>query len=187
MSVRKSLRLTTSVSALCLAMFSFAGHASTQPTSLEEQAFARATQVEQQLIAWRRDIHQHPELGEQETRTAKLVADHLKKLGLEVHTGIGRTGVVGILEGGKPGPTVALRADMDALPVKEPAGLPFASTARGIYHGQEVDVMHACGHDTHTAMLMATAQILAGMRDSLPGKVMFIFQPAEEGSSLVKG
>ena len=187
MSARKSLRLTTSISSLCLAMLSFVGHVSAQPASLEEQAFARATQVEQQMIEWRRDIHQHPELGEQETRTSKLVADHLKKLGLEVHTGIGRTGVVGILDGGKPGPTVALRADMDALPVKEPAGLPFASTARGIYHGQQVDVMHACGHDTHTAMLMATAQILAGMRDSLPGKVMFIFQPAEEGSSLVKG
>lgn len=168
-------------------MMSFACHASPQANPLEEQAFIGAAQVEQQMIEWRRDIHQHPELGEQETRTAKLVAEHLEKLGLEVHTGIGRTGVVGILEGGKSGPTVALRADMDALPVKEPAGLPFASTARGTYHGQQVDVMHACGHDTHTAMLMATAQILAGMRDNLPGKVMFIFQPAEEGSSLVKG
>ncbi|WP_409282263.1 amidohydrolase [Pseudomonas putida] len=168
-------------------MMSFSGHASPQANPLEQQAFAGAAQVEQQMIEWRRDIHQHPELGEQETRTAKLVAEHLEKLGLEVHTGIGRTGVVGILEGGKPGPTVALRADMDALPVKEPAGLPFASTARGTYHGQQVDVMHACGHDTHTAMLMATAQVLSGMRDSLPGKVMFIFQPAEEGSSLVKG
>ncbi|MEG1039687.1 MAG: amidohydrolase [Pseudomonas sp.] len=163
------------------------GHANAQTQALEAQAFAGAAEVEQQMIAWRRDIHQHPELGEQETRTAKQVADHLKNLGLEVHTGIGRTGVVGILQGGKPGPTVALRADMDALPVKEPAGLPFASKAQGTYHGEQVDVMHACGHDAHTAMLMATASVLAGMRDNLPGKVMFIFQPAEEGSSLVKG
>lgn len=153
------------------------------PTELEEQAFNRASAIEQKLINWRRDIHQHPELGEQETRTSALVAEHLRKLGLEVHTGIARTGVVAILEGGKPGPTVALRADMDALPVKEPEGLPFASKARGTYKGQEVDVMHACGHDAHTAMLMATAEVLAGMRENLPGKVMFIFQPAEEGSS----
>ncbi len=180
-------RSSVPLNALCLAMLSLAGTAQAQDNPLEEQAFARAAQVEPQMIAWRRDIHQHPELGEQETRTAKLVAEHLKKLGMDVHTGVGRTGVVGILQGGKPGATVALRADMDALPVKEPAGLPFASTARGTYHGQQVDVMHACGHDTHTAMLMATAQVLAGMRDSLPGKVMFIFQPAEEGSSLVKG
>lgn len=155
------------------------------PTELEDQAFNRASSIEQKLIDWRRDIHQYPELGEQETRTSALVAEHLRKLGLEVHTGIARTGVVAILEGNKPGPTVALRADMDALPVKEPEGLPFASKARGIYKGQEVDVMHACGHDAHTAMLMATAEVLAGMRENLPGKVMFIFQPAEEGSSQV--
>jgi amidohydrolase len=167
-------------------LLGLAGAAQAQPPSaLEEQAFSRAAAVEQKLIEWRRDIHQHPELGDQETRTAKLVADHLRKLGLEVHTGIARTGVVGILEGGKPGPTVALRADMDALPVKEPEGLPFASKARGTYQGKEVDVMHACGHDAHTAMLMATAEVLAGMREKLPGKVMFIFQPAEEGSSQV--
>lgn len=137
------------------------------------------------MIEWRRDIHRHPELGEQETRTAKQVADHLKSLGLEVRTNIARTGVLGILKGAKPGRTVALRADMDALPVKEPAGLPFASQAKGDYHGTEVDVMHACGHDAHTAMLMATASVLAGHKDQLPGTVMFIFQLAEEGSSLV--
>lgn len=163
-----------------------AGAAQAQQASpLEQQAYTRAAAVEQKLIQWRRDIHQHPELGDQETRTAKLVADHLRKLGLEVHTGIARTGVVGVLTGGKPGPTVALRADMDALPVKEPDTLPFASKARSMYHGKEVDVMHACGHDTHTAMLMATAEVLAGLRAELPGKVMFIFQPAEEGSSVV--
>lgn len=167
-------------------LLSFAGAAQAQlPSALEEQAYSRAAAIEQKLIEWRRDIHQHPELGDQETRTAALVADHLRKLGFEVRTGIAHTGVVGILKGGKPGPTVALRADMDALPVKESEGLAFASRARGTYKGKEVDVMHACGHDAHTAMLMATAEVMAGMRESLPGKVMFIFQPSEEGSSLV--
>ena len=153
---------------------------------LEDQIRERSSAVEDRLIEWRRDIHQHPELGEQETRTAALVAEHLKALGLDVQTEVGRTGVVGILKGAKPGRTVALRADMDALPIKEPRGLPFASQATGIYHGSEVDVMHACGHDAHTAMLMATAEVLAGMRDEIEGTVMFIFQPAEEGSSLVQ-
>lgn len=157
-----------------------------QNSPLVEQVLDRSGPVEQRLIAWRRDIHQHPELGDQEKRTAKLVADHLRKLNIEVRTGVARTGVVGILNGGKPGPVVALRADMDALPVKEPQKLPFASKAKGLYHGTEVDVMHACGHDAHTAMLMAAAEVLAGMRDQLPGKVMFIFQPAEEGSSLYR-
>jgi len=167
-------------------LLGLAGAAQAQPPSaLEDQAFSRVAAVEHKLIEWRRDIHQHPELGDQETRTAELVADHLRKLGLEVHTGVAHTGVVGILEGGKSGPTVALRADMDALPVKEPEGLPFASKARGTYQGKEVDVMHACGHDAHTAMLMATAEVLAGMRENLPGKVIFIFQPAEEGSSQI--
>jgi amidohydrolase len=154
------------------------------PPALEAQVRARAAAVEPRLIAWRHDIHQHPELGDQETRTARLVADHLRALGLEVRTGVARTGVVGILRGGRPGPVVALRADMDALPVKEATGLPFASRARGNYQGTESDVMHACGHDAHTAMLMAAAEVLAGLRASLPGSVMFIFQPAEEGPSL---
>ncbi len=138
------------------------------------------------MIEWRRDIHQHPELGDQETRTAALVAQHLDALDLEVHTEVGGTGVVGILKGAHPGRTVALRADMDAQPIKEPEGLPFASRERALYHGTEVDVMHACGHDAHTAMLMAAAEVLSGLREELAGTVMFIFQPAEEGSSLVK-
>ncbi len=154
-------------------------------TPLEQRIRADVAAVQPKLVAWRRDIHQHPELGEQEVRTARLVASHLEKLGLEVRTGVGRTGVVGVLRGAHPGRTVALRADMDALPVKEPEGLPFASKARGMYHGTEVDVMHACGHDAHTAMLMAAAEVLAGVRDQLHGTVMFVFQPAEEGSSLV--
>ena len=156
----------------------------TENAALEAKVRERAAAIEGKLIAWRRDIHQHPELGDQENRTARLVTEHLRSLGLEVRTGIARTGVVGILKGAKPGRTVALRADMDALPVKEPEGLSFASHAKGQHWGKEVDVMHACGHDTHTAMLMAAAEVLAGMKDDLPGTVQFIFQPAEEGSSL---
>jgi amidohydrolase len=151
---------------------------------LEQEIRQRAAQIETKLIAWRRDIHEHPELGEQETRTAGIVAAHLTALGLEVKTGVAGTGVVAVLKGGKPGPVVLLRADMDALPVKEPEGLPFASHARSKYLGRDVDVMHACGHDAHTAILMATAEVLTAMRDRLPGTVKFIFQPAEEGPSL---
>jgi amidohydrolase len=138
--------------------------------------------VEQQVIAWRRDIHQHPELSNRETRTAKLVATHLRKLGYEVTTGVAHTGLVGILKGGKPGGSVALRADMDALPVEERSGLPFASKARAEYNGTEVPVMHACGHDAHTAILMGVASVLAGMRADIPGTVSLVFQPAEEGA-----
>ncbi|MDT4815227.1 amidohydrolase [Achromobacter agilis] len=148
--------------------------------ALAAQIDQRAKAIEDKLIAWRRDIHQHPELGNQETRTSKLVADHLRALGMDVKTGVAGTGVVAVLKGGKPGPVVALRADMDALPVKEQADVPFASKAKGTYLGKEVDVMHACGHDAHTAILMATAEVLAGMKDELPGSVKFIFQPAEE-------
>jgi amidohydrolase len=132
---------------------------------------------------WRRDIHQHPELGNRETRTAALVANHLRALNLdEVRTGIAHTGVVGVLRGAEPGPVVALRADMDALPVTEPEGLPFASKVKTVYNDLEVGVMHACGHDAHTAILMGVAEVLVGMRQQLPGTVLFIFQPAEEGA-----
>ncbi len=142
---------------------------------------ARAKAVDAQVVAWRRDIHQHAELGNRETRTAKIVAEHLRSLGLQVRTGVAHTGVIGILKGGKPGPVVALRADMDALPVTEPEGLPFASKAKGEYNGQTVGIMHACGHDAHTAMLMGAASILAGLKADLPGTIVFLFQPAEEG------
>jgi amidohydrolase len=153
------------------------------PAATTAEADRAAQAIEAKMIEWRRDFHAHPELGNAEVRTAKLVAAHLKKLGLKVRTGVAQTGVVAVLEGGKPGPTVALRADMDALPVKEETNLPFASKATGTYRGQTVPVMHACGHDTHVAMLMATADILAGMKKDLPGKVVFLFQPAEEGPS----
>jgi len=141
----------------------------------------RIDQVMPKVVTWRRDVHQNPELGNREVRTAKLVADHLRSLGLEVKTGVAHTGVVGLLRGGKPGPVVALRADMDALPVTEQASLPFASKARATYNGQEVGVMHACGHDNHVAILMGVAEVLAGMKGELAGTVKFIFQPAEEG------
>ena len=151
-------------------------------TPLHARVDAAVADVNERVIAWRRDIHQHPELGNREFRTAKIVADHLNALGLEVQTGVAHTGVVGILRGGRPGPLVALRADMDALPVTEMVDLPFASKVRTEYNGQEVGVMHACGHDNHVAILMGAAEVLAGLRADLPGDVMFIFQPAEEGA-----
>ncbi len=138
--------------------------------------------IEKKVIDWRRDIHEHPELSNREERTAALVAAHLKSLGLEVQTGVAKTGVVAILKGGKPGPVIALRADMDALPVVERTNVPFASKAKGVYNGQEVGVMHACGHDSHVAMLMGVAEILSGMKKDIKGTVKFIFQPAEEGA-----
>lgn len=150
--------------------------------ALRARIDAAVTQVNGRVVAWRRDIHQNPELGNREFRTSKLVAHHLRSLGLEVQTGIAHTGVVGMLRGGKPGPLVALRADMDALPVTEMVDLPFASKVRTEYNGQEVGVMHACGHDNHVAILMGVAEILAAMKSDLPGDVMFIFQPAEEGA-----
>lgn len=146
------------------------------PSSMD----AAASALESRIIAWRRDIHEHPELSNREFRTSKLVAEHLEGLGMAVETGIAHTGVVGILEGGRPGPLVALRADMDALPVTEETGLPFASKVRTTYNGQETGVMHACGHDAHVAILMGAAELLAANREKLPGSVMFIFQPAEE-------
>ena len=140
-----------------------------------------AAALQDKVVAWRRDLHRHPELGNHETRTAQLVADHLRALGMAPRTGIGGTGVAAVLKGGKPGPRIALRADMDALPVTEQTGLPFASTVKGEYRGQPVGVMHACGHDMHVAILMGVAEALAKLRDDLPGEVMFVFQPAEEG------
>jgi amidohydrolase len=142
----------------------------------------RIEAVMPKVITWRRDIHQHPELSNREFRTAELVARHLTALGLEVRTGVAHTGVIGILNGGRPGPTVALRADMDGLPVTELVDLPFKSTERTEYNGQDVGVMHACGHDNHVAILMGVAEVLAGMREEVPGTVKFIFQPAEEGA-----
>ena len=152
-----------------------------QSVLLKEKAYAAADKIESKCIAWRRDIHQHPELGNNEYRTAKLIADHLRKLGLEVKENVAKTGVVGILKGNTPGPCIALRADIDALPIIERPNVPFASSVKSTYNGQEVGVMHACGHDTHVAMLMSVAEILTGMKNELKGTIKFIFQPAEEG------
>jgi len=138
--------------------------------------------VETDVIRWRRDIHEHPEMANDEIRTAELVDRHLRSLGIETKTGVAHTGVVGLLEGKKDGPVIALRADMDALPVAEEVDLPFASKVRSRWNGQDVGVMHACGHDAHTAILMGVASVLSELRDELPGAVKLIFQPAEEGA-----
>ena len=149
--------------------------------SLRSEVDKRTNAVTERVIEWRRDIHANPELSNREFRTAALVAEHLAGLGIEVRTEVAHTGVVGFLRGAQEGPVVALRADMDALPVTEMVDLPFASKVTTIYNGQEVGVMHACGHDNHVAILMGVAEVLAGMRSELPGSVKFIFQPAEEG------
>src|SRR5207253_2126617 len=155
---------------------------SASAATVDQRIDELAKQVEPSVIACRRDIHQHPELGNRETRTSKLIADKLKSLGIEARTPIAHTGVVGVLRGGKPGRVVALRADMDALPVTEEVDIPFKSTARTTYNGQEVGVMHACGHDAHVAILLGVAEVLSSIRGQLPGTVVFLFQPAEEGA-----
>jgi amidohydrolase len=150
-------------------------------SKLQAKIDQQAKEMEPKLVEWRRHFHQFPELSNREVKTAAIVAEHLKKLGLEVQTGIAKTGVVGLLKSGKPGPVVALRADMDALPVTERNSLAFASKEKAIFNDQETGVMHACGHDTHVAVLMAVAEILSKNKESLKGTVKFIFQPAEEG------
>lgn len=156
-------------------------------TALKPAINQKSDALKDQVIAWRRDFHEHPELGNQEFRTAGIIAAHLKSLGLEVQEKVAITGVVGILRGAKPGPVVALRADMDALPVTERGNLPFKSKVEVVYNGQKTGVMHACGHDSHLAMLMAVAQILASEKANLAGTVKFIFQPSEEGVYNEKG
>jgi len=148
---------------------------------LQAKVDQQAKEIESRVIEWRRHFHQNPELSNNEFKTAAFVAEHLKKLGIEVQTGVAKTGVVGLLKTGKPGPVIALRADMDALPVTERNSLPFASKERTVFNGQETGVMHACGHDTHIAILMAVAEILSKNKNDLKGTVKFIFQPAEEG------
>lgn len=167
---------------LCLAVLSSfvatASHAAEAPW-----VDSAVSAVNQEVVGLRHTIHQHPELGNLEFKTAALVAERLKASNIEVRTGVGKTGVVGVLKGGLPGPVVALRADMDALPVKEMTNLPFASQATSTRLGKSVPVMHACGHDTHTAMLLGAAKVLAEHRDQVRGTVVFLFQPAEEGAA----
>lgn len=170
------MRLRPFTAAFLLAMLAYT------PSALQAEPLRISPELEQQVISWRRDLHQHPELSNREFRTAKVVTEHLQQLGLTVQTGIAHTGVVAILDSGKPGPFLALRADMDALPVTEQTDVPFRSVAKGEYRGKEVGVMHACGHDLHVAMLMGAAEYLVKHKAMLSGKVMFIFQPAEEGA-----
>ena len=151
------------------------------PFPFDPAIAAAADRIEPDVVAWRRDFHANPELGNRELRTSRIVAEHLRKLGFDaVREKVAHTGVVGLLKGGKPGPVVALRADMDGLPVIEETDVPFKSTVRTEWNGQPCGVMHACGHDAHTSILMGVASVLAGMRDRIPGSVKFIFQPAEE-------
>ncbi len=167
---------------LLIALILFLKIASAQKNNYQALINANADKIELKVIDWRHDFHQNPELGNRETRTSLIIANHLRSLGIEVKTGIAVTGVVGILKGDKPGPVIALRADMDALPVTEKTDVPFASKVKTMYNGQETGVMHACGHDGHVAILMGVAEILAGMKKELKGTIVFIFQPAEEGA-----
>src|SRR6186713_2997373 len=169
---------------LCVTLLSILifGNSSAQMNSkLQAKVDKQAREIEGKVIEWRRHLHQYPELSNREIKTAAMVAEHLKSLGIEVQTGVAHTGVVGLLKTGKPGPVIALRADMDALPVTERNSLPYASKEKAVFNDQETGVMHACGHDTHVAILMAVAEILSKNKSDLKGTVKFIFQPAEEG------
>lgn len=172
------MRLPAKLSCILLLFTAADGFARQNVSAVIQQ---KANTILPKVIEWRRYLHEHPELSNREYKTAEYVAAHLKALGLEVQTGVAKTGIVAILRGGKPGPVVALRADMDALPVQERVNIPFKSTVMADYLGQTVPVMHACGHDSHVAMLMGTAEVLAGMKKDVPGTVKFFFQPAEEG------
>lgn len=175
-----SLSVRAALGALTLACAAALPAQAAEP-GLRERALAGADAVEAQVIAWRRHVHQHPELSYQEDKTAAYIAAALATMpGIEVQTGIAKTGIKAVLRGGRPGPVVALRADMDALPVEERSELPFRSTARGSWLGKDVPVSHACGHDTHVAMLLGAARVLSQLRAELPGTVVFLFQPAEE-------
>lgn len=181
LTLKKPKLLTQALcSALLLSNVSTSLHAKEQ-SSIDNVAVL-ASKIEADVIKWRRHFHQNPELSNREFETANTIAKYLKSLGLEVQTGVAKTGVLALLDSGKPGPVVALRADIDGLPVTETVNLPFASKVRSQYNGQDVGVMHACGHDTHIAMLMGAAKLLTSMKDKLHGKVKFIFQPAEEGA-----
>ncbi|HHL71885.1 MAG TPA: amidohydrolase [Bacteroidetes bacterium] len=173
------MKKTVLALSVCMSLFSILYAADGE---LNKAIDTQAGQLEKKIIEWRRHLHANPELSNREFKTAEMIAAHLKQLGLEVKTGVAHTGVVGLLRGGKPGPVVALRADMDALPVTERTPVPFASKVRAEYNGQEVGVMHACGHDTHVAILMGVAELMSGLRAELPGSIKFIFQPAEEGA-----
>jgi amidohydrolase len=166
---------------ILLILTSYSAFAQVSP-KLQSKLDQQAKEIEQQVIEWRRHFHQYPELSNRETKTGAYIAEHLKKLGLEVQYPVAKTGVVALLKTGKPGPVIALRADIDALPVTERNSLPFASKEKTVFNGQETGVMHACGHDSHTAILMGVAEILVKNKADLKGIIKFIFQPAEEGA-----
>ncbi|WP_396617603.1 M20 family metallopeptidase [Lysobacter soli] len=174
--------LSSALLATPLFMTSHGVHAQAAPAGERPEVAAAAKSVQQKVVTWRRDFHQHPELSNREERTAAKVAEHLRALGLKPKVGIAHHGVVAIIQGGKPGPKVALRADMDALPVTEQVDLPFASKATATFRGETVGVMHACGHDAHTSILLGIADALVKMKADLPGSVMLVFQPSEEGA-----
>ena len=176
-----SLAVRSTVSLLACALSLALAAPARADVAQRPEVAAAAAKLQQQVVDWRRDFHQHPELSNREERTAKVVAEELRKMGLQPKTGIAHHGVVAIIKGGRPGPKIALRADMDALPVTERTGLPFASSATAQFRGETVGVMHACGHDAHTGILLGVAKALVAMRDTLPGEVMLVFQPAEEG------
>jgi amidohydrolase len=168
---------------LCLVFLFLFSHAIAQvPAALQKKITSQAAQIEKKVIDWRRHIHENPELSNREVKTARFIASHLLSLGIKIDTGVAHTGVVGLLETGKPGPVIGLRADMDALPVTERNDLPFASKVTAIYNGKETGVMHACGHDAHVAILMGVAEVLSRNKQDLRGTIKFIFQPAEEGA-----
>lgn len=177
--MRKLLVLFTMAMVLAVCATPLDAQAPSNPLTADVDRLS--AELNPQVVAWRRDFHKNPELGNREVRTSKVIADELRKLGYEVTTNVATTGVVGVLRGAKPGPVVALRSDMDALPVAEQVDLPFKSTAKALWNGVETGVMHACGHDNHMAILLGTATALARMKDRLPGTVKLIFQPAEEG------
>jgi amidohydrolase len=174
-------KLLLALIVLATGQSSISGQTAPSPNPLAADVEKISAEINPQVVAWRRDFHKNPELGNNEVRTAKVIADELRKLGYEVTTGVAGTGVVGVLKGGRPGPVVALRSDMDALPVTEQGDLPFKSTAKAPWNGQEVGVMHACGHDNHMAILLGAAATFAKVRDRIPGTIKLIFQPAEEG------
>ena len=181
-STQARLLATSRPAAMLAAVSAFALLSNHSAIAQDARIDQLSVEGEAQVVAWRRDFHQHPELSNREFRTSEAVAEALREMGLEVETGIAHTGVVAYLRGAQERPLVAIRADMDGLPVAEATGLPFASTVTTQFRGQEVGVMHACGHDTHMAMQLGVAQNLVAMKDDLPGSVLFIFQPAEEGA-----
>src|SRR5678816_4370449 len=172
-STKRNMKRFNALFAMFLCLHTFSQQ------NISSQIDQKATAIQSKLVEWRRYIHQNPELGNREFKTAAFVAEHLKSLGIEVKTGVAKTGVVGTLKGAKPGPVIALRADMDALPIQERVDVPFKSTVTAEYLGKTVPVMHACGHDSHVAMLLGTAEVLSSMKNELAGTVKFIFQPAD--------